>query len=64
MPFNELRLSIRLPPTKNPEDAKKTLIRILTENPPYGAKVTVKNSVVGHGYNNSQYPPVVKSAID
>jgi acetylornithine deacetylase/succinyl-diaminopimelate desuccinylase-like protein len=39
LPFNEFRISIRLPPTKNPKDAEIELTRILTENPPYNAKV-------------------------
>ena len=41
LPFNEFRISIRLPPTKNPKDAEIELTRILTENPPYNAKVLI-----------------------
>lgn len=57
-PETTLRLSIRLPPTKNVEEAKTALIRILTENPPYGAEVTLSNVVVMKGWNcpeTSQY---------
>lgn len=50
-PETTLRLSIRLPPTLNPEEAKETLTKILTENPPYGAQVTVKNVVAMKGWN-------------
>ncbi len=39
LPFNEFRISIRLPPTKDHKVAEKELIKILTENPPYNAKV-------------------------
>lgn len=30
LPFNEVRISIRLPPTKNPKEAEKDLLKILT----------------------------------
>jgi hypothetical protein len=41
LPYNEFRISIRLPPTKNCKDAEKDLATILTENPPYNAKVLI-----------------------
>lgn len=41
LPYNEVRVSIRLPPTKNHKDAERDLTKILTENPPYGAKVFI-----------------------
>ncbi|EGR34265.1 hypothetical protein IMG5_018610 [Ichthyophthirius multifiliis] len=47
-PQTSIKLSIRLPPTKDPEQAKETLVKLLTENPPYGAQVTCTN-VVGMG---------------
>lgn len=50
-PETSLRLSIRLPPTKNVEEAKAALIRILSENPPYGAEVTLSNVVGMKGWN-------------
>lgn len=39
LPYNEFRISIRLPPTKNHKDAEQALIKILTKDPPYNAKV-------------------------
>ena len=63
-PFVELRLSIRLPPTKNPEDAKRAVIKLLTENPPNGAKVTVTNAKGGAGFNAPAFPPELYKALE
>lgn len=41
LPYNEFRISIRLPPTKNVKDAEQSLIKILTKDPPYNAKVKI-----------------------
>ena len=41
LPTNSIRISIRLPPTKQPKEAEKDLIKICTEYPPYNAKVNV-----------------------
>lgn len=51
LPFTEAKLSIRLPPTKNAEEAVKQVVKILTENPPYNAQVTVTNARGGQGFN-------------
>ena len=51
LPYNEIRLSIRLPPTKNHKDAERDLVKILTENPPYGAKVILLNVGGAGGFN-------------
>jgi len=39
-PSTSMRLSIRLPPKVNPDDAYKTVIDLLTTDVPYNAKVT------------------------
>ncbi len=39
LPYNEVRISIRLPPTKDPKEAEIDLVKIITEYPPYNAKV-------------------------
>ena len=39
LPYNEVKISMRLPPTKNPKDAERSFSKILTEFPPYNAKV-------------------------
>lgn len=38
-PSSTFKISIRLPPTKNEQEAKKALEELLTKNPPYNAKV-------------------------
>lgn len=30
LPYNEVRVSIRIPPTKNPKEAEKSFIKLLT----------------------------------
>ena len=40
LPFVEVKISIRIPPTKNPKQAEKEFLKILTEYPPYNAKVS------------------------
>lgn len=52
LPYAEATLSIRLPPTKNKEEAKNYIIKRLTENPPYDAKVTVINPISAEGFNS------------
>lgn len=46
-PFTTLKLSIRLPPTLDPEAAGVALKELLEKNPPYNA--TVKCNLLGHG---------------
>lgn len=50
-----VRLSCRLPPTMNPKDATAILTKKLTENVPYNAKVTVKESGSGYGWCAKEY---------
>jgi acetylornithine deacetylase/succinyl-diaminopimelate desuccinylase-like protein len=64
LPFVEARLSIRIPPTKNPEEAEKFIIKTLTENPPYNAKITITNARNGGGFNAPVYPAVLENAIN
>jgi hypothetical protein len=40
-PETKLKLSIRLPPTKDPVEAEKAFVKLLTENVPYGATVEI-----------------------
>jgi hypothetical protein len=51
LPYAEATLSVRIPPTKNKEEAKKFVVKRLTENPPYDAKVTVINAISAEGFN-------------
>jgi hypothetical protein len=52
LPYAEACISVRIPPTKNKEEAKKYVVKRLTENPPYKAKVTVINPISAEGFNN------------
>lgn len=45
-----LRLSIRLPPNKNPNEACATVREKLTTNVPYNCKVTVEGDHNGSGW--------------
>jgi acetylornithine deacetylase/succinyl-diaminopimelate desuccinylase-like protein len=56
-PMTSLKLSIRLPPTKDLDEAMKRIREILTSDPPYGAKVTVDHLEGGGGWNA---PPVAE----
>jgi len=47
LPFTAAKISLRIPPTKNPEEAKAFLVKTLTENPPYDAKITLTNVFAG-----------------
>lgn len=55
LPYNEFRISIRLPPTKNQKDAEIALTKILTKDAPYNAKITLLNVVGAGGFNAPEY---------
>ena len=50
-PKTALKLSMRLPPTVCPKKASAALQKALTENPPYGAKVTFSADDGAMGWN-------------
>jgi acetylornithine deacetylase/succinyl-diaminopimelate desuccinylase-like protein len=64
LPFTEAKLSIRLPPTKNAEEAKNYIVKKLTENIPYNATVTVTNAAAGQGFNAPEYPPILNKVLE
>jgi len=47
----EVRLSMRLPPTRDAKQAEQLLIKRLTENPPFNAKITCSPGHSGTGFN-------------
>jgi acetylornithine deacetylase/succinyl-diaminopimelate desuccinylase-like protein len=51
LPFTKLKLSLRLPPTLDAAQASLDLERILTKDPPQGARVTVERSQAGNGWH-------------
>jgi hypothetical protein len=40
------------------------LIKTLTENPPYNAKVTVSNVLAGYGFNTPVFPEALQTALE
>ena len=63
LPYNEVKISLRLPPTKNHKEAEKQFVNLLTQNPPYNAKVTLNNVVSAGGFNAPQYSEGLEKAI-
>ena len=56
-PFTELRLSVRLPPTCDAEQARQALAGPLTADPPYGATFAFEHSDAGPGWNAPPFAP-------
>lgn len=48
-PESTIRASMRLAPTLDAEEAKKKILTLLTENPPFGAEITIKPNVAATG---------------
>lgn len=49
-PSTSVRCSMRLPPSKNPQDAEAALKKLLSEDVPYGCKVTFSGTHTGSGW--------------
>lgn len=45
-----VKLSLRLPPTADPEAAMAELKKVLTENPPYGAEIKIDDEEMANGF--------------
>jgi len=63
-PRTTLKLSLRLPPTKNIEEAKKTLEHHLKKNIPYGATATLDINAAAKGWSAPTYSTFLKNVID
>ncbi len=63
-PQTAVKLSLRLPPTLNPKMASETLQRLLTEHPPYGARVEFEVEKSSTGWNAPVLAPWLETAID
>ncbi len=64
-PYTELKLSVRLPPTADPDVAGAALKEALEAHPPYGATVTA--DLEGHGaagWNAPDLAPWLEAALD
>ena len=51
LPLTKLKLSMRLPPTLDAKQASQLLERILTADPPQGARITVEHQTAGNGWH-------------
>jgi len=63
-PYTAVKLSLRLPPTLDPKKASEVLQRVLTENPPYNAKVSFEVEKASTGWNAPLLAPWLESSID
>lgn len=63
-PETSLRLSLRLPPTTDSENAMQAFSEILTQNAPYGAQVSLQDSAHASGWNAPTLAPWLDKALD
>jgi acetylornithine deacetylase/succinyl-diaminopimelate desuccinylase-like protein len=63
-PLTAAKLSVRLPPTVDPEKAGEALTRLLLSDPPYGARVSFKMEHAAAGWNAPATAPWLKASID
>jgi len=62
-PKTSVRISMRLPPSMNPQTAQAIMEKKLTENVPYNAKVTLKGGHAGSGWCMKDLTPELMEAI-
>ena len=63
-PFTAVKLSLRLPPTLEPESAGQFLKTLLETDPPYGARVNLDIEKASTGWNAPALAPWLQSAIE
>ncbi|ESS65477.1 putative peptidase M20/M25/M40 [Trypanosoma cruzi] len=59
-----LRISLRLPPSANADDAANSLKKMLEADPPYGAKVHFEPDSVGYGFSTPELEPWLAKALN
>ncbi|MFL6203719.1 MAG: M20/M25/M40 family metallo-hydrolase [Acidimicrobiales bacterium] len=59
-----LYISLRLPPTVDPVGASDALERILTQDPPYGAKVSYRADKRSTGWNAPAFAPWLEASLE
>ncbi len=62
-PGTSLALSVRIPPTADPEACARALAQTLTEDPPQGAKVSFKTVQASPGWNAPPLKPWLEAAV-
>jgi acetylornithine deacetylase/succinyl-diaminopimelate desuccinylase-like protein len=63
-PHTAVKISLRLPPTLEPNKASQILQKVLTENPPYQAKVSFDIEKASSGWNAPLLAPWLEQSID
>jgi acetylornithine deacetylase/succinyl-diaminopimelate desuccinylase-like protein len=63
LPMTAAQLSLRLPPTVDPEAAGAALRRLLEADPPYGAQVSFKPGPGAAGWNAPALSPWLESSL-
>jgi acetylornithine deacetylase/succinyl-diaminopimelate desuccinylase-like protein len=63
-PATALQLSIRIPPTCEPQQALEAVRAALTADPPYGARVCFEHADAGPGWNAPSFAPWLRTALD
>jgi acetylornithine deacetylase/succinyl-diaminopimelate desuccinylase-like protein len=63
-PHTAVKLSLRLPPTLDPKKASAILQKVLTENPPYNAKVSFEVEKASTGWNAPLLAPWLENSIN
>ena len=62
-PFTSAKISIRLPPTADPQAVMAAVVQRLSEDPPYGARVTVAPGMAEAGWHGPPDPPWLTEAL-
>ena len=63
LPYTEVKLSRRLPPTVDAPKAGEAMKKVLTKNPPYGAEVTFDMEPSMTGWNAPSFQPWLDKAV-
>lgn len=62
-PYTTIKLSLRIPPTKDAEEAQTYLMELLTKDPPYGAEVTMEFEEPATGWEAPELASWLNNAI-
>ena len=63
LPYTAAKLSLRLPPTLDPEAAGDTMRRVLENDPPYGATITFESATASAGWNAPALAPWLEASL-
>jgi acetylornithine deacetylase/succinyl-diaminopimelate desuccinylase-like protein len=63
LPFTTAKLSLRLPPTLDPEAAERIVRDLVEKDPPYGARITFDAQVASSGWNAPALAPWLEASL-